>query len=178
MQMRLFISSLLINYSRPSSIRVYLWSFGPRLMKDVGGWTCKLNKRLFSGSVCSSCYPTSLLFNSSPICFFFNLPLCVKYATNVILLPFFLWGKLRKRLSRNNVKTSGYSEASFMSCQHLQKHVCCGRMRADLRDAYKMRSHCWSIGPGGTALIFPASDFWDWSTGELFFPERVSLHGL
>lgn len=85
---------------------------------------------------------------------------------------------MTKRLSRNNVKASGYSEAPFMSCQHLQKHVCCGRMRADLRDACKMPLHRWSIGPGGAALVFPASDFWDWSTGEIFFPERVSLHAL
>lgn len=45
-----------------------------------------------------------------------------------------------------------------MSRQH-KKHLCCGRMEADLRDADKTRSHCWSIGPGGTALMYPASDF-------------------
>lgn len=65
-----------------------------------------------------------------------------------------------------------------MSCQHLQKHLCCLRMQAD-----KTQSHCWSISPRGTAPIFPASDFRDWSKNGLFFPhlhlpERVSLHTL
>lgn len=42
------------------------------------------------------------------------------------------------------------------------------KMRADLQDADKMPSHCWSIGPGRTMLIFSASDFGDGFKGGLF----------
>lgn len=56
-----------------------------------------------------------------------------------------------------------------MSCQHLQKHLCCGKMRADLQDADKIPSHCWSVGPGRTMLIFSASEFGDGFKYGLFF---------
>lgn len=103
--------------------------------------------------------PLSLISRLSPwyLLFFLSASLC-KICHKCNSASFFLWGKLRKQLSKNNVKASGYYEASFMSRQH-KKHLCCGRMEADLRDADKTRSHCWSIGPGGTALVYPASDF-------------------
>lgn len=174
MQMRLFISASLINYSRSSSVGAYLWAFGPPLMKDEGGGDLQIEQKAIFGfglqRLLPHFSPLSLISNLSPGYFgFFYLSFRVNYATNVILFPFLFWGKLRKRLSKNNVKTSSYSEASFMSCQHLQKHLCCGKMRADLQDADKMPSHCWSIGPGRTMLIFSASDFRDGFKGGRFF---------
>lgn len=176
MQMRLFISASLINYSRSSSVGAYLWAFGPPLMKDAGGGGGPANWTTSYFWIRSATLVTPLLSSFTHLQFVtwifggvFYLPLRVNYATNVILFPFLFWGKLRKRLSKNNVKTSSYSEASFMSCQHLQKHLCCGKMRADLQDADKMPSHCWSIGPGRTMLIFSASDFGDGFKGGLFF---------
>lgn len=65
-----------------------------------------------------------------------------KYATDVISFLFFSRGKLRRRFSENNVKTSGYSEASFMSCQHLEKHLYGGSKRAGF---FHMQMKCGCI---------------------------------
>lgn len=136
---------------------------GHHWLKIGGGepanWTTKYlhvfvwNARSSLDNPCASIrHITPLLFHSSPGCRLNTPPPRPIFFTFVSNTPkhCFLFSPCRasgRRLSKNNAKPS--SEASFTGCQHLQKHLYCGRTRADWRDADKMWLYCWSSCPGG-----------------------------